>query len=375
MNSQRSPRRALARTASMAALLLLSAPAFGAISTTVSPPRARTLTLATSADGPHSPTGLRGVYYSFVLNEEGNYDCVGWFEVGEEEGGELPITGGTGGGGYIIPDSLDPSHYEAHFDALAPYTIDLDFGSASGCFEFSFGGQSGKLVPYGEPGDSIPPPLPDPGPGWGHHGRGMTFWVDVTGFPWVYDVDYIQFSRISLTFEMTDGSSPPQVSPASSDPVPATGNGGFKTHDPVTGQGMELMDGSTMYVDSGSPGEPRYIAAGGWGTTNGGVVSMIDEPGYPEEDLKAEVADLQAGLPAPWHITSASMYITFSTYLIVNDNIVYVWHTRYSSFLNADTGEFYETCELIDEGPASSMTPSESAALSNFQAGGFSGAP
>lgn len=326
------------------------------------------------SNAPAMPLPMSGNNSLFITDGASGFDYVGSFVLGEKEEGQIPIVGGTIGGGYFVADAENPAKYTGYFDALPGVPVDFKYDSTYGHYAYEVFGAPGIVLPsqYQE----APPIL-----GWGGFPGMMTFWFNRNPYPWISSVDFEQFMTltVSIVVKNPDGTTsdiplPPGMT------IPITSNGGGSVHNPATGQGMVDVSGQTQYVDSASgAGVAGYIAGGGAGSTVNGVTTMMDAP-MPNSPtaLAALQAAINGGLiPAGCTPLGVRFRFDFTTYLLIDGNIAWVWYWYAEWVFDLTTGNVVGGCRKgpAPDGPASALTPNQQLAHNDFTTGGFAGAP
>jgi hypothetical protein len=298
-----------------------------------------------------------------------------------EEGGGLVITSSPLGTGTL---ELDGDAWHATFSS--GFTAEFTYDSSTACYEFTV--NETVLTGFLTPADSTDEPLGPTDPqGQGPRGGIGSFApgsIDIWSIwppwlnPYIQTVDFYQFVTIHIRTLRTNPSGgeplPGELPPGTT--VRTSGNGGaHPTQEQAQhGAGMQLVDGSTMYVDSRSNnGNPGYITGGGAGGITSGSCGMSDDPSV----IVNAVAPLLMGLPNPFEIIGVDIEMDFRTYLVVNGQATYVWHWVWHQVIRFDHPLPYDLPTVTHSPgmPVTGFDPVDFAAVLNFIDGGFSGAP
>jgi hypothetical protein len=329
---------------------------------------------------PASPIG--GVHRVFL---DGNSAQAGTMSVApssgdETEGGGLEVLSSPLGTGWLTPDG---DAWVGTFSSGVVAIFQYDFDTARHEFTLPAFGASGFLVPASSTLELLGPQDPQGqgpkggiGGGPGAPGR-IDLWAVLPPWHVFHTIDFHQFARVrvrALRANPLGGAPIPEPLPPGTEiNVTANGGGNATPQQYADGAGQVTVDGGTEYVDSGTGGVPGYTASGGAGGAGPNSASMSDKP-----DLQPEAfgpALLQ--LPNPLEIVGIEIEIHFTTYLVVDGQVMYVWTWTWKRTFRFDQGPPYAppTVELGPCGPASGLQPDHQAAQDDYVAGGFNGAP
>lgn len=160
--------------------------------------------------------------------------------------------------------------------------------------------------------------------------------------------------------------------------IDVTGNGGLNGGG-APGAGTVQADGSHTYVDSGTPGVADYADSGGAGYEDVGERSMSDQPGPGGPNYGPGLAGFIELFPSIDTVLAFNLRMDFTVYFMKVNTVEAIWRWSFSQdFCACSVPPFSPSPPVVlNGGPESggTMDPAHEAALNDYQAGGFSGAP
>lgn len=250
--------------------------------------------------------------------------------------------------------------------------------------DFVVSGVSGYLVD----GEGSFTPLGPQGPG-GQGGLGgapdkkggIDLWATWPAplAPWIQNADFVQFMRCTiLLVRLPPGGQPYREPMPAGTKINITSNGGAyaTSAQRSAGAGEILVDGSTIYVDSGNPSTPYYIGGGARGHITDTSAQMHDAPniGY------GTVGQICLGLPNFTDIIGFDALFEFWCYFTVDGQVVgsysyvCIQRTRWVGQLGPLFPPVTQGgCTTPLSGPANGFTSDHQQCLDGFNGGNFGG--
>lgn len=154
----------------------------------------------------------------------------------------------------------------------------------------------------------------------------------------IWYADFVQFFRLEVkALRNTPAGIVEEALPPGTT-THISGNGGMfaGAGDLAAGAGKVLVDGSTWYVDTATPGIPGYRSGGGGGRRTNGGCSMSDSPIATPLPFGAALMSM----PNFHEIIGVKFKFHFSTYLIINGFVMdrFDWTWTKTLYLNGTDG-------------------------------------